>query len=69
MLRQFGIFFLAIGLIVGCAPETAESLAMQAAPADAGAIAEVAPRPDVYAEFTLTTDLSYLSDNRQLSQS
>lgn len=33
--------------------------------ARAGAVAEVAPRPDVYAEFTLTADLSYLDDNQR----
>jgi len=65
VLRRVGVFFLLSGLISACAPETAESPAVQAGPADAGAEAEVEPRPDVYAEFTLTTDLSYLSDNQR----
>jgi len=51
--------------MVACAPETAESPAVEAKPAVAGPKAEVAPRPDVYAEFTLTSDLSYLSDNQR----
>ncbi len=51
--------------MAGCAPETAESPAVKARPAVAGSKAEVAPRPDVYAEFTLTSDLSYLSDNQR----
>ena len=38
---------------------------MAAGPADAGAIAEVAARPDIYAEFTLTADLSFLSDRQR----
>ena len=39
---------------------------METEPAsDPAATAEVEPRPDVYAEFTLTTDLSYLSDNQR----
>ncbi len=53
------------GLIVGCAPEVAEGPAVEAGPADPGATAEVEPRPDVYAEFTLTADLSYLGDNQR----
>jgi len=65
VLRLPGVFFLTIGLIVGCAPETAESPAGVAGPADASAVAQVEPRPDVYAEFTLTADLSHLSDNQR----
>lgn len=51
--------------MVSCAPEIAESPAVEAESAVAGPKAEVAPRPDVYAEFTLTSDLSYLSDNQR----
>ena len=64
-LRLSGVFFLLSALMVACAPETAESPAVEAKPAVAGPKAEVAPRPDVYAEFTLTSDLSYLSDNQR----
>ena len=60
-----GVFFLTIGLNSGCAPETAESPATVGGAADASAIAQVEPRPDVYAEFTLTADLSHLSDNQR----
>ena len=60
-----GIFWLSIGSIIGCAPETAESPAAEAGAANPDAVAEVAPRPDVYAEFTLTADLSYLSDQQR----
>ncbi len=38
---------------------------MESDPAVAGPEAEVQPRPDVYAEFTLTADLSYLSDEQR----
>ncbi len=65
LLRLLGVFFLTIGVNVGCSPETAESPAADAGPADPGATAEVAPRPDVYADFTLTADLSYLSDQQR----
>ena len=65
VLRLLGVFFLTTGLIVSCAPDTAEGPAAQAGPADPGATAEVEPRPDVYAEFTLTADLSYLSDKQR----
>ena len=51
--------------MVGCAPETADTPAAKTKLAVAGAKAEVAPRPDVYAEFTLTSDLSYLSENQR----
>ncbi len=51
--------------MAGCAPETAESLVVKTKPAVAGPKAEVVPRPDVYAEFTLTSDLTYLSDNQR----
>jgi hypothetical protein len=62
-LRLIGVFFLSSGLISGCVPE---SPVLTAEPAsDPGATAEVEPRPDVYAEFTLTTDLSHLSDNQR----
>jgi len=60
-----GVFFLTIGLNSGCAPETPESPATVGGAADASAIAQVEPRPDVYAEFTLTADLSHLSDNQR----
>jgi len=60
-----GVFFLTIGLNSACAPETAESPATVGGAADASAIAQVEPRPDVYAEFTLTADLSHLSDNQR----
>ncbi len=65
VLRFLGVFSLTIGLLVGCAPETADIPAADAGPAEPGATAEVAPRPDVYAEFTLTADLSYLSDQQR----
>jgi len=65
VLRFLGVFFLTIGLFVGCAPETAESPATEAGPAEPGATAQVMPRPDVYADFTLTADLSYLSDQQR----
>ena len=65
VLRLAGVFFLTIGLNSGCAPETAESPATVGGAADASAIAQVEPRPDVYAEFTLTADLSHLSDNQR----
>ncbi|MFB3125563.1 MAG: hypothetical protein ACE1Z7_08305, partial [Woeseiaceae bacterium] len=64
-LRLSGVIFLLSGLMAGCVPETAESPAANARPTVAGSKAEVAPRPDVYAEFTLTSDLSYLSDNQR----
>jgi len=65
-LRLFGVFFLVSGLLGACAQESAESPVMQSEPAsEPSATAEVEPRPDVYAEFTLTTDLSYLSDNQR----
>ena len=63
-LRLLGVFFLTIGSIVACAPETADSPAREVGAADANAVAEVAPRPDIYAEFTLTADLSHLSDQQ-----
>ena len=63
--RLFGVFFLLSALLAGCAPEPAESPAAEADPAVASAKAEVDPRPDVYAEFTLTSDLSYLSDKQR----
>jgi hypothetical protein len=65
VLRLAGVFFLTIGLNSGCAPETAESPATTSRAADADAIAQVEPRPDIYAEFTLTADLSHLSDNQR----
>ncbi len=65
VLRLAGVFFLMIGLNSGCAPETVESPAASDGPADTSAVAQVEPRPDVYAEFTLTADLSYLSDNQR----
>ena len=65
VLRLPGVFFLAISLNSGCTPETAESPAAAAGSSEAGAIAQVEPRPDVYAEFTLTADLSGLSDNQR----
>ncbi len=65
VLRLLGVFFLMIGLIAGCAPEPADSPLVEAGPAEPGAVAEVAPRPDVYAEFTLTADLSFLSDQQR----
>ncbi len=65
VLRLAGVFFLTIGLNSGCAPETAENPATVGGAADASAIAQVEPRPDVYAEFTLTADLSHLSDNQR----
>ncbi len=46
-------------------PETADSPALEVGAADANAVAEVAPRPDAYAEFTLTADLSHLSDQQR----
>ncbi len=61
----FGVFLLSIASIIGCAPETVESPATEAGATDPDAVAEVAPRPDVYAEFTLTADLSYLSDQQR----
>jgi hypothetical protein len=64
-LRLSGVFFLLSGLVAGCAPETADSPAAKSNPAVAGPKAEAAPRPDVYAEFTLTSDLSYLSNNQR----
>ena len=60
-----GVFFLTIGLNSGCAPEKAESPATAGGAADASAIAQVVPRPDIYAEFTLTADLTHLSDNQR----
>jgi hypothetical protein len=63
--RLPGALLLTIGLITGCAPETAESPTANAGPADASAMAQVEPRPDVYAEFTLTADLSHLSDSQR----
>ncbi len=65
VLCLLGVFLLSIGPIVGCAPETAEIPATEAGATDPDAVAEVAPRPDVYAEFTLTADLSYLSDRQR----
>ncbi len=65
VLRLAGVFFLTIGLNSGCAPETAENPATVGGAADASAIAQVEPRPDVYAEFTLAADLSHLSDNQR----
>jgi len=65
VMRLAGVFFLTIGLNSGCAPETAENPATVGGAADASAIAQVEPRPDVYAEFTLTADLSHLSDNQR----
>ena len=65
VMRFAGVFFLTIGLNSGCAPETAENPATVGGAADASAIAQVEPRPDVYAEFTLTADLSHLSDNQR----
>ena len=65
MLRLVGVFFLALGPNIGCAPETVESSATAAGATDPSAVAEVAPRPGVYAEFSLTADLSYLSDQQR----
>jgi hypothetical protein len=66
VLRLTGVFFLLSCLTVACTPETAESPVVVSKPASAPeATAEVEPRPDVYAEVTLTTDLSYLSDEQQ----
>ncbi len=62
LLRLIGVFFLWSGLISGCAPETAQGPVVAASP---GAKAEVEPRPDVYAAFALTSDLSYLTDNQR----
>jgi hypothetical protein len=65
-LRQFGVFFLLSGLMIACAPESVESPTVATEPAsDPAATAEVEARPDIYAEFTLTSDLSYLSDNQR----
>ena len=60
-----GTLLLSIGSILGCAPENVESPAAEAGATDPDAIAQVEPRPDVYAEFTLTADLSYLSDQQR----
>ena len=65
-LRHIGVFFLLSGLIAACAPESVDSPAAVMEPAsDPAATAKVPPRPDIYAEFTLTADLSYLSDNQR----
>lgn len=64
-LRLLGVFFLTTGLIAGCVPERAEGPPGQAGPAEPGATAEAEARPEVYAEFDLTADLSYLSDQQR----
>jgi hypothetical protein len=64
-LRRVGVSFLCSGLIAACTPESAESPVVEPEPVVHGPAAEVAPRSDVYAEFTLTSDLSYLSENQR----
>lgn len=64
-LRHFGVFFLVSGLLVACAPDVSEEPSGSSLPLVAGAKAEVQPRPDIYAEFTLTSDLSYLNDKQR----
>lgn len=57
--RHLGVIFL-FTLIVGCAQETPSTMIYEP-------IKTVEPRPDVYADFTLSADLSELSsDQRQL---
>ncbi|MFQ5548235.1 MAG: Zn-dependent hydrolase [Woeseia sp.] len=60
-LRHLAVFLVLPILFTACTRESAESPAVEAEPA-AGPPAEVQPRPDVYAPFALTTDLSYLSE-------
>ena len=45
-------------LAISCAPEPAPETNFQA-------LETVKPRPDIYADFTLTADLSALSDNQR----
>ena len=41
------------------------SCSQEAPPADEPLLTTVAPRPDIYADFTLTADLSHLTDNQR----
>jgi len=54
--RRFGAVLVAI-LLASCAQEVP--------PEDAPLLTTVAPRPEIYADFTLTADLSHLTDNQR----
>ena len=55
-LRPFGVLLFSAA-IAACGTETAPESAVQA-------VETVAPRPEIYADFTLTADLSHLSDKQ-----
>ncbi len=55
-MRRFGTILVAI-LLASCTQE--------APPEEAPLLTTVAPRPEIYADFTLTADLSHLSDNQR----
>jgi hypothetical protein len=66
MLRRIGVFFVLSCLMTACARERGGDADVANEPAsDPAATAQVPPRPEVYTQFTLTTDLSYLSDNQR----
>jgi hypothetical protein len=66
VLRRIGVFLLAVTFVAGCGPESSEAPVVESKPvSQPAATAKVAPRPDIYAEFSLTTDLSHLSDNQR----
>lgn len=65
-MRRTGVVFVLSALSFGCAPDSAQDPVVENRPAsDPTAAAEVTPRPDIYAEFTLTTDLSFLSEQQR----